>query len=109
MADVANNRIIIRKAGIYLCKFSNLWLAGLAAGLVRSDLQKNGSPNNAIFDPGVAAAISQVVTSVELLAVNDTISARVFQTSGAARSIDDNTYQNVLELSVVWQGAGVEV
>lgn len=109
MADLANNKIIIRKAGIYKCMFKSLWLAGTAAGVLRSDLQKNGAPNDTWFDPGVAGACSQIVTHEELLAVNDEISARVFQTTGVARSIDYNTYDHVLELAVIWVGAGVEV
>ena len=109
MADLVNDKIIIRKAGIYLLRFNNLWLAGTAGGVVRSDLMKNGNPNNAVFDPGPAGAISQVVQHFELLAVNDEISARVFQTSGVARSVDFNTYDHVLELSAIWMGAGVEV
>lgn len=109
MADLAGDKIIIRKAGIYQCTFKSLWLAGTAAGVLRSDLMKNGAPNDTWFDPGVAGACSQIVTHEELLAVNDEISARVFQTTGVARSIDYNTYDHVLELSVVWLGAGVEV
>lgn len=109
MADLANDKIIIRKAGIYLIRFNNLWLSGTAAGILRSDLMKNGSPNNAVFDMAPTGAVSQIVQHFDLLAANDEISARVFQTSGVARSIDHNTYDHVLELSVVWLGAGVEV
>lgn len=109
MADLVNDKIIIRKAGIYQCTFKSLWLAGTAAGVLRSDLMKNGAPNDTWFDPGVAGACSQIVTHEEVLAVNDEISARVFQTTGVARSIDYNTYDHVLELSVVWLGAAVEV
>ena len=109
MADLVNDKIIIRKAGIYLLRLNTLWLAGTAAGIVRVDLQKNGAPNNAIFDPSPAGAISQCVSHCELLAANDEISARAFQTSGVARSLDFNTYDHVLELSAVWIGAGVAV
>lgn len=109
MADLPNNKIIIRKTGLYKCTFKSLWLAGTAAGVLRSDILKNGAPNDTWFDPGVAGACSQIVSHEELLTAGDEISARVFQTTGVARSIDHNTYDHVLELSVVWLGTGVEV
>lgn len=109
MADLANDRILIRKTGLYLITFNNLWLSGSAPGLLRSDIVKNGTSVNAVFDPGTAAALSQKVEHSELLTAGDIITARVFQTSGVARSIDHNTYDNVLELSAVWQGSVVEV
>lgn len=109
MADLVNDRIVIRKAGLYLIKSNVLWLAGTAAGILRSNLSINGTVNNAVFDPGVAVALSQAVTSVELLAVNDIITASCSQTTGVARSVDNNTYDNIFELSAVWLGGGIEV
>jgi hypothetical protein len=44
-----------------------------------------------------------------LLAVNDEITAGVQQTTGASRTLDRNTYQNIYNLEAYWVGGGTEV
>jgi hypothetical protein len=109
MADLSNDLIKIRKAGLYWVRANVLWLTGTAAGILRTDLLINGSTNNATFCAGTAQATSQTVEGLYLLAVNDEITAGVQQTTGASRTLDRNTYQNIYNLEAYWVGGGTEV
>lgn len=109
MADLANDKIIIRKAGLYYLKLNSLWLTGTAAGITRLDMAINGTTDLSAFDIGVAASITQEISQFRILAVNDVITAFAQQTTGANRTLDDNTYANINCLEAVWMGSAVEV
>lgn len=109
MADLANDWIKIRKAGLYYIKFNTLWLTGTAAGIIRLDVAINGTTDLSAFDIGVANSMTQEISEYRILAVNDQITAFVQQTTGANRTLDDNTYPNINCLEAVWMGAAVEV
>lgn len=109
MADLVNDKITIRKAGLYYLKVNTLFLAGTAAGILRLDMAVNGVTDLSAFDIGTAQATSMEVSQYRILAVNDTITAFVQQTTGANRTIDDNTYNNINTLEAVWLGSAVEV
>jgi len=109
MAVLANDRIIIRKAGLYLLRVNTLFLAGTAAGILRLDMAVNGTTDLSTFDNGTAQASSLEAWQFRILAANDLITAFVQQTTGANRTIDDNTYPNVNCLEAVWLGSAVEV
>lgn len=109
MADLANDRIIIRKAGLYLLRANSLFLAGTAAGILRLDMAINGTTDLSAFDTGTAQATSIEAWQFRIMAVNDVITAFVQQTTGANRTLDDNTYQNINNLEAIWMGSAVEV
>lgn len=109
MADLANERIVIRKAGLYYLKYNVVWLTGTAAGVLRCDMAINGTTDLSCFDVGVAAATSMEMSQFRILAANDLITAFVQQTTGANRTLDDNTYANINCLEAVWLGSAVEV
>jgi hypothetical protein len=109
MADLAGDRIIIRKAGLYYLKLNTLFLAGTAAGLLRIDMAVNGVTDLSCFDTGTAQASSLEVSQFRILAANDVITAFAQQTTGANRTLDDNTYNNLNCLEAVWMGSAVEV
>lgn len=109
MADLANEWIIIRKAGLYTVHASNLMVAGVAAGIIRSNLAINGVVSNSIFDGPEAAAKSQDIFGEYVLAVNDKITCFIQQNQGSARINTNNTYQNVFCLSAIWKGSVTEV
>ena len=109
MADLSNDRIIIRKAGLYYLKVNTLWLAGTAAGILRLDMAVNGTTDLSNFDNGEAQATSQEISQYRILAPGDLITAFVQQTTGALRTLDDNTYANINCLEVVWMGSATEV
>jgi hypothetical protein len=109
MADLSNDWIIIRKAGLYQVHASNLWGAGTAAGILRSNLAINGTVSNSIFDGPEAAAKSQDIFGEYIFAVGDKITCSLTQTSGVARINTNNTYQNIFTLSAIWVGNITEV
>lgn len=109
MASLASDRITIRKAGLYLLRVNTLFLAGTAAGILRLDMAINGTTDLSTFDSGTAQATSLEAWQLRILAVNDLITAFVQQTTGANRTIDDNTYSNVNTLEAIWLGSAVEV
>lgn len=109
MADLANDRIIIRKPGLYICQCSILANAGTAAGIMRLNMAINGTVNKSIFDPAPAAAKSQEICEPYVLAANDTVSASVLQSQGSSRVYTNNTYQNIFALAVIWVGSVTEV
>lgn len=109
MADLSNDRITIRKAGLYFVRVNGVWLPGTAAGVLRMDLLINAISGNAVFAPAPAGSISQEVVGFYILAVNDLITAAVTQTTGANRSLDYNTYPNIFNLEAIWMGNVVEV
>lgn len=109
MADLANDRIVIRKTGLYLVRCNILWNSGTAAGILRGDLAINGTTSNSCFDGGIAAALSQEVWGMYSLAAGALITAFVQQTTGATRALTDNTYQNINNLEAIWLGSAVEV
>jgi hypothetical protein len=109
MADLANDRIVIRRAGLYKVFANTLANAGVAAGILRVNLSINGTVNNSIFDGPEAAAKSQEIFGDYVLAVNDVIKISVQQSQGSSRIYTNNTYQNIFTLSAVWAGAMVEV
>jgi hypothetical protein len=109
MADLANDRIVIRKAGLYLCGCSILANAGTAAGIMRLNMAINGTVNKSIFDPAPAAAKSQEICEPYVLAASDNISASVQQSQGSSRVYTNNTYQNIFALWAIWLGSVTEV
>lgn len=109
MADLANDRITIRKAGLYYVHASNLLVAGVAAGIIRTNLAINGIVTNSVFDGPQAAAKSQDIFGEYVLAVNDKITCNIQQNQGSARLNTNNTYQNIFTLAAIWQGSITEV
>jgi hypothetical protein len=109
MAELANDRIRIRKAGLYMLRVNTIFLAGTAAGILRLDMAVNGTTDLSTFDHGVAQASSLEAWQFRILAVNDLITAFVQQTTGANRTIDDNTYPNINCLEAIWLGNATEV
>lgn len=109
MADLSNDRIIIRRAGLYLLRVNTLFLAGTAAGILRLDMAVNGATALSTFDNGTAQASSLEAWQFRILAPGDLITAFVQQTTGANRTIDDNTYPNINNLEAIWLGSAVEV
>lgn len=109
MADLANDRITIRKAGLYMLRVNTLFLAGTAAGILRLDMAVNGVTDMSAFDDGDAQAATLEAWQFRILAVNDLITAFAQQTTGANRTLDDNTYNNLNCLEAIWLGNAVEV
>jgi hypothetical protein len=109
MADLANDWIIIRKAGPYYVHASNLWVAGTAAGILRVNLAINGTVSNSVFDGPQAAAKSQDIFGEYIFAVGDKITCSGQQSQGSARLNTNNTYQNIFTLAAIWAGTIVEV
>lgn len=109
MADLNNDKIIIRKAGLYMLRANVLANAGTAAGILRLDLLINAGTINSRFDPATAQAQSQELIQFQVCAVNDAITAAVQQTTGANRVYDRNTYSNIFNLEAIWVGSTVEV
>lgn len=109
MADLSNDWIIIRKPGLYKVHASNLWVAGVAAGILRTNMAINGTVNDSIFDGPEAAAKSQDIFAEYILAAGDKITCSVQQSQGSARLNTNNTYQNIFMLSATWLGSVVEV
>lgn len=109
MADLANDRIVIRKAGLYKVRASNLLVAGVAAGIIRSNLAINGVVTNSTFDGPEASAKSQEISGEYILAEGDLITCLMQQNQGSARLNTNNTYQNIFCLSAIWQGNITEI
>lgn len=109
MADLSNDWIIIRKPGLYYVHASNLLVAGVAAGIIRSNLAINGTVNNSVFDGPQAAAKSQDIFGEYLFAAGDKITCMIQQSQGSARLNTNNTYQNIFTLAAMWSGNNVEV
>jgi len=109
MADLVNDWIIIRKPGLYWIHANGIWVAGVAAGILRFNMAINGTVNNSIFDGPQAAAKSQDIFQKQVLAAGDKITCSVQQSQGSARLLTNNTYQNVFKLSAVWLGGATEV
>jgi hypothetical protein len=109
MADLANDRIVIRKAGLYLLRANVLANGGTAGGILRLDMAINGTTNNSAFDRGETTATTQELWGFHILAVDDLITAFVQQTTGASRTYTDNTYTNIFNLEAIWLGNAVEV
>jgi hypothetical protein len=109
MADLSNDRIQIRKAGVYIVK-ANSWITTVSAvGVMRMDLRINGAATKVCQEIATNTIITQDVWDIMLLAVNDLITCNVNQTSGANRNYSDNTLPNGFELSAVWLGSIIEV
>lgn len=109
MADLSNDRIIIRKDGLYRVRCKVLANAGTAAGIIRLNLATNGTVNNSNFLGPEAAAVSQEISDTYVLSNGDNISASVQQSQGSSRVYTNNTYQNIFTLSAVWIGNATEV
>lgn len=109
MADLANDWIIIRKPGLYYVHASNLYVAGVAAGILRTNLAINTVVNNSVFAGPEAAAVSQDIFGEYLFAANDKITCMIQQNQGSARLNTNNTYQNIFILEAIWSGNNVEV
>lgn len=106
MADLVNNWIIIRKAGVYICSINGNFVAN-ATGVRRLDLAKNG-----IIQAGAGPYLSFVggqnglgFTTALSLAVNDKVSAQAFQNSGGTLDFGKNTFVEGDSLSVIWHGS----
>jgi len=69
----------------------------------------SGATDMSVFDSGTAQASSMTVEQFRVLSVNDLITAFVQQTTGANRTLDDNTYANINVLEALWLGNAVEV
>lgn len=109
MADLALNRIVIRKAGVYSIKASN-GFASNSSGLRRTSLAVNGTPIAHIEGPpAVGGVTSLFIGTDEVLAVNDVITVGTIQTSGGNLDVSNGLFTKAIYLSVVWQGAAVEV
>lgn len=77
-------------AGIYLVEFAVTWAAN-AAGVRKCILQRNGVEFTRAGMQGTAAIeTNQVVTPIKL-AVGDTLGTYVYQNSGAALALAENT------------------
>ena len=109
MADLSNDRITIRKPGLYMVHANMLANAGVAAGIMRLNIAINGTVNLSFFDPAPAAAQSQDLYGFYVLAANDLITASCQQSQGSARIYTNNTYQNIFTLSAIWLGGNTEV
>ncbi len=109
MADLANDKIVIRKAGLYLLRANTLANAGTAGGILRLDLGINGTTNNSVFDTGTVQATSQEISTFAIMAVNDYVEAFVQQTTGANMTYSNNTYPHIFNLEAYWMGGAVEV
>jgi hypothetical protein len=109
MADLANDQIVIRKAGLYKVRASNLLVAGVAAGIIRSNLAINGVVSNSVFAGPEAQAVSQDISGEYILEPGDLITCMMQQNQGSARLNTNNTYQNIFVLSAIWLGSITEV
>jgi len=109
MADLSNDKIIIRKLGLYWVRATTLANAG-TAGMLRLDLAVNGVTNNSDFQTGqTTTASSQMLAMPIVLAANDYIQAYVQQTTGSNRTYTNNTYDHIFTLEAIWMGSAVEV
>lgn len=109
MADLALDEITIRKAGLYTIKLAGSFEPVLA-GARRLDIVKNGVAQVSDTSAGYTGANCCLSIAKDMvLAVNDVISGRAFQNSGAALNWNHNTFAEGNYLSVSWLGSVVEV
>lgn len=109
MADLANNKIIIRETGIYMLAFGSGW-ASNATGVRRLSLKKNGTNMAHVEGPAVTSFVTAYGLAVpELCAVNDEFTLETIQTSGGGLLVSNGTYAEACFLSATWMGNAVEV
>lgn len=109
MADLALNRIVVRKAGVYKISGSTGW-ASNATGVRRMSILVNGTPIAHSEAAPVTGGVTATGVSVdEVLAVNDVITLETVQTSGGNLAVSNGAFTKAVFLSAVWQGAAVEV
>jgi hypothetical protein len=109
MASASNDEFTIRKAGLYRVEAKLNW-PGNATGYRSMRIVKNGTTINAMYIVGSSAASQTThISDTLLLAVNDVIQFHCFQNSGGSLITDTDTYPDMIEGSVIWQGSAVEV
>lgn len=110
MADLAGNRIVIRKAGIYMLAVSTGW-NGNATGVRRLMLFKNAAIIGHIeISPAPAGFVTSIgLATPEVCAVNDAFTVQTIQTSGGPLDVANGTIVKACFLAATWMGASVEV
>lgn len=105
MADTTNDRIIIRKDGVYIVSAGGNFAAN-ATGVRRIDIVKNGVTLAGDTTAGFVGAANGLSFSAPFSFVNgDLITINVFQNSGAGLVWDLNTFAEGNYLSAVWHGS----
>lgn len=109
MADLSNDRIIIRRDGLYHCS-ARIWTTTpSAAGLMFIGLYKNDAGEVAEqMVPGNSTITQTVEDDIDFEA-GDIVTVKVIQTSGANRTYARNTWPDGFSLAVTWVGALVGV
>lgn len=109
MADLGSNRIVIRKAGVYVIAGSTGW-ASNATGIRRMSILINGTPvAHSECAPVNGGVTGTGVTTTEVLAANDIITLETVQTSGGDLGVSNGAFTKAIFLSAVWAGGAVEV
>lgn len=110
MADLVNDKITIRKDGIYTVSLNGNWIAN-ATGVRRLDVMKN-----TILIAGAGPALGfvggqngQGISQEFSFVVGDVIQGNLFQNSGAGLDFGKNTFGEGACLSVTWKGSLVAV
>ena len=115
MADVSNDKIIIRKTGLYLVSASAQWTNN-AVGYRSLGIRRAAGAaliKRITQDANAVAGLdtSQTLTDVVLLNSGDEIEVTVLQTSGAGLNLDPTIAgaNEACSLAVIWFGSVVEV
>lgn len=109
MADLALNRIVIRKAGVYHLSMATGY-NGNATGVRRASIHKNSVAIAHFEAPGLAGFVAAYAVAVdEICAVNDVITCVTIQTSGGNLDVANGGFLKSAFLSATWMGAAVEV
>jgi len=109
MADLSNDRIVIRKNGLYFVK-ANIWTTTASAtGVMRLDIRKNGTAHFIDQFGPAATIITQAVSGVIDCVNGDLLTVNANQTAGVSRNYTDNTVLDGFSFSAVWLGSLVEV
>jgi hypothetical protein len=109
MASIGTDDITIRRDGLYIVSLVGSFALN-ATGIRRMGIGKNGTIQTAVQAGGTASGSSQLsITQPFVLADGDIITGHVFQNSGGALDLSDNSFLDGSSLSVTWVGSVDEV
>lgn len=109
MADLSNDRIIIRKTGLYTVT-ARIWTTtAIAAGVMFLGIYVNGNGITSVQKTPGAQQETQEVTDDLLLNSGDLVTINAIQNSGAPRNYSKNTWPHGFSFAAKWIGSAVEV
>lgn len=103
MASAANNTITVPIAGLYeVAVYVNFVANGVGRRLVRLKINSNNAYNNNVLPPNAGGTPVQLTPPPFRLAAGDVLSVDVYQTSGAALNLTENSDGGYQEFSALW-------